>query len=92
MIEFSEKDGAIVLSVRVAPRASRSEIAGAHDNALKIRIAAAPVEGAANAELIRVLAEFFEVPKSAVEIIGGKTSKLKRVRIESANGEKLKRI
>lgn len=81
MIQFIEKDGGLIFNVRVVPRASKSEIVGEHDGALKIRIASPPVDGAANAELIKILAKKLDVPKSAVEIISGQTSKQKQVRI-----------
>jgi uncharacterized protein (TIGR00251 family) len=89
MIEFTEKDGSLIFSVRVVPRASKGEIVGEHDGALKIKIAAPPVNGAANAELIKVLAKQFGVPKSAVEITGGQTAKIKQIKIFGANSEKL---
>ena len=76
-----EKDGTIIFSVRVVPRASRSEIIGEHDGALKVRIASAPVDGAANAELIRLLAKHCGVAKSDIEVVSGETSKNKRIRI-----------
>ena len=81
MIHFTEKDNAIIFTVRVVPRASKSEIVGEMDGALKVRIASPPVNGAANAELIKLLAKTFGVAKSAVEIIGGQTSKTKQVKI-----------
>ena len=71
--------------VRVVPRASRSEIVGMHDGALKVRIAAAPVDGAANAELVKLLAKSFGVAKSDIEIVAGGSSKTKRVRITGAS-------
>ena len=67
--------------VRVVPRASKSEIVGPHDGALKIRIASPPVDGAANAELIKLLAKHFGVSKGDIEIIAGQTSKNKRIKI-----------
>ena len=81
MIQFIEKDGGLIFNVRVVPRASKSEIVGEHNGALKIRLASPPVNGAANAELIKILAKKLDVPKSAVEIISGQTSKQKQVRI-----------
>jgi uncharacterized protein (TIGR00251 family) len=92
MIQFTEKDGALIFSVRVVPRASRSEIVGAHDGALKVRIAAPPVDGAANAELVRLLAKTFSVAKTQVEIVGGQTSKTKQVKISNANSARLTQI
>lgn len=82
MIEFTAKEGSVTFNVRVVPRASKSEIVGEHDGALKVRIASPPVDGAANEELIRLLAKTFGVAKSTVEILSGLTSKLKQVRVE----------
>lgn len=82
-IVLTEKDGAIAFDVRVVPRASKSEIVGEHDGALKVRITAPPVDGAANAELIRLLAKSFGVPRSDVSLVGGESSKNKRIKIEN---------
>lgn len=81
MINCSEIDGALVFKVRVVPRASRTEIIGEHDGALRVRIAAPPVDGAANEELVRLLASAFSIPRSAIEILAGHTSKLKTLRV-----------
>ena len=82
-MEISKKDDGITFDIRVVPRASRSEIVGTHDNALKIRIAAPPVNGAVNAALIKFLAKQFGVSKSDIEIVGGETSKNKRIKIKN---------
>jgi uncharacterized protein (TIGR00251 family) len=66
-------------------RTSRSEIVGEHDGALKVRIAAKPIEGAANRELQRLLAKIFKLPQNAVEIVSGANSKRKLVRITGAD-------
>ena len=71
----------LFLTVRVVPRASKSEIVGEIDGALKVRIAAPPVDGAANAELIKVLSRHFGVPRRDISIISGETSKIKRIKI-----------
>ena len=81
MIQVTEKDGALIFSVRVIPKSSRSEIAGGCEGALKIKLNAAPIDGAANAELVKLLAKTFDVPKSAVEIVKGQTSKTKQIKI-----------
>jgi uncharacterized protein (TIGR00251 family) len=73
-------------------RASRSEIVGEHDGALKIKIAAPPVEGAANRELQRLLAKIFKLPQNAVEIIAGSNSKRKVVRLHGAALATLERL
>jgi uncharacterized protein len=76
-----ERDGALTFDVRIVPRASKSEIAGRHDGALKVRICAPPVDGAANAELTKLLAKRFGVAKRDVAILSGANSKSKRIRI-----------
>jgi uncharacterized protein (TIGR00251 family) len=72
----------ILIEVRVVPRAGRSGIAGTRGDALLVRLSAAPVEGAANGELIEVLARALGVPKRSVAIESGERSKQKRVRVE----------
>lgn len=78
--------------VRVAPRASHSGIAGEHDGALRVRVNAPPVEGAANEELTRTLARAFHVATRAVRIISGQTAKLKRVRVMGVGREQLEAL
>ena len=92
MVVYTEKDGSLLFSVRVVPRSSKSEIVGAHDGALKVKISAPPVDGAANAELIKILAKTFGVSKSEVEITGGQTSKTKQIKITGGKAEILKAI
>ena len=74
-------DNAALLDVRVVPRAGKSGVAGLRDGALRVRLAAAPVDGAANAELIAVLAGALHLPKRSIEIVSGDRSRSKRVRI-----------
>ncbi len=92
VIAFTENDGNLIFTVRVVPRASKSEIIGEHDGALKIKLSAPPVDGAANTELIKLLAKTFDVSKSEVEILSGETSKTKQIKIFSSSGNKLKEI
>ena len=75
--------GALVLSLHVQPGAKRTEVAGTHGDALKIRLAAPPVDGKANAELLRFLADAFGVPRHAVALLRGESSRQKTVRIEA---------
>ncbi|MEO8681214.1 MAG: DUF167 domain-containing protein [Vicinamibacterales bacterium] len=75
----SDNDG--LIDIRVIPRAGRSGIAGLRDEALLVRLAAAPVDGAANDELIQVLARALDIPKRSIEIVSGERSRSKRVRI-----------
>ena len=73
--------GTVSFAVRVQPRASREEIAGVHDGAMKIRISAPAVENRANAALVDFLARVLKTPKSAVRIQGGEHSRTKRVEV-----------
>lgn len=84
MIEHTEKDGALTFRVLVVPRAARSEIVGEYNGALRVRVAASPINGAANEELVRSIARAFSVPKTAVAIISGHSSKIKRVAVYGA--------
>ena len=92
MIQFSEDNRGLTFAVRIVPRASRSEIAGEQSGALRLRIAAAPVEGAANQELIKLLAKSFKLPQKAVEIVSGAASKNKIVRIQGADATRLRQL
>jgi uncharacterized protein (TIGR00251 family) len=92
VIRYSEHDGGLTFAVVVVPRASRSEIVGEHDGALRVRIAAPPVDGAANGELQRLLAKILKLPQNAVEIIAGSNSKRKIVRITGADAARLEKL
>jgi len=70
------------LPVRVVPRASRSGVAGTRDGAILVRLSAAPVEGAANRELVNTLSRALGLPRRALTITAGATSRTKRVRVE----------
>lgn len=73
--------GGARLALRVQPRASRSEVVGPHGDALRVRLAAPPVDGAANEELVRLLAEKLQVARSAISISAGAAGRSKGVRI-----------
>lgn len=68
--------------VRVQPRASRSEIVGEQEGALRVRLAAPPVDGAANDALIELLADLLDVPKRDIRILTGTTSKRKVIEVD----------
>lgn len=72
-------DDGIRLTVRVVPGARRSEIAGIVDGALKVKVAAPPVEGQANTELERVIATWLGLRTSSVTVVSGQTSRTKTV-------------
>ena len=79
-------------AVRVQPRASKSVVAGELDGVLKIRLAAPPVEGRANEELIRLLAELFDAPRQRIAILSGQSSKNKVVSISGISVDEAERI
>lgn len=89
MIEHSNHDGRLVFKVQVVPRSSRSEVAGEHNGSLRVRVSSPPVEGAANKELIHVLAKTFNVSRSAVSIVSGQNSRLKQVSVEGVSSSSL---
>lgn len=74
----------VTLDIRVVPRAGRAGIAGTRNGALLVRLNAPPVDGAANAELVTVMARVLGVPRKAVSIVAGERSRFKRVRIHGA--------
>lgn len=71
------------IAVHVQPKASRTEIAGTHDGCLKIRLAAPPVDGAANTALIEFIAKRLGIAKSRVRIVSGAASRRKLVEIDA---------
>ena len=73
------------ITVHVVPRARATALAGRHGDALKIRLAAPPVDGAANEELVRFLAERLGVPRGAVTITAGHARRRKTVRIDGVD-------
>jgi uncharacterized protein len=70
------------IGIYVQPRASKTEIAGMHDGLVRIRLAAPPADGAANAALVAFIAERLDIAKSRVRVISGLASRRKVVRVE----------
>lgn len=81
-----DADG-VVLTLHVQPGAKKTEIAGTHGDALKIRLAAPPVDGKANAALIEFLAAKVRLGRTAVTLVAGESSRAKRVRIAGLSAE-----
>jgi uncharacterized protein (TIGR00251 family) len=73
--------GGIVVTVRVIPRASKTVVAGVRDGALLVRLAAPPVDGAANAALVELLAGILHTARRQVSVIGGAQHRHKRVQV-----------
>ncbi|MBI3604365.1 MAG: YggU family protein [Nitrospirae bacterium] len=76
---YCERPDGVLLTVHVQPGAKRTEYVGLHGEALKFRVAAPPVEGAANEALCAYLSTQFGLPKGAVEVRSGQSSRKKRV-------------
>jgi hypothetical protein len=80
---------AVRFEVHVQPRASRTELAGLHGGALKVRVAAPPVDDAANRALIEFLAECLDVARRSVRIVAGETSRTKVLEVDGITPEHL---
>lgn len=80
-------DGVVHVAVRVKPRASRSRVLGFKQGALQVALAAPPVDGAANAELLETLQRVLAVKKSQLSLVSGKTSRNKRVLVRGVTLE-----
>ena len=89
MLELTEREGAVVFAVRVQPRASRDEVVGEMEGALKVRLQAPAIEGRANEALIEYLAALLKRPKAAVRILGGERSRTKRIAVHGATAAEI---
>ena len=85
-------DGRITLTLHIQPGAKKTEVAGLHGEALKIRLAAPPVDGKANEALLRFVAETLGLPKSAVSLKSGQTSRRKVLEISGTTNEAVARL
>ena len=85
-------DGRITLTLHIQPGAKKTEFAGLYGDALKIRLAAPPVDGKANEALVRFIAEALNLPKSAVNLKSGQTSRRKVLEVSGATSEALARF
>lgn len=86
---IEEREDGIIFRIRVRPSASRNEIKGLREKALKIDINAPPIKGKANKECIRFLAKKLKMPKSDIKIIAGLKSNDKLIRIKEISKEKV---
>ena len=84
--------GGVTFVVRVTPRAHKNEIVGTDGEALRVKLNAPPVEGAANAALCAFLAEALGVRKSAVTLVVGQTSRIKVVRVQGVRPSQVQAI
>jgi len=87
MFVVTETKTGITFPVRVQPRASKNEIVGEYDGALKIKLTAPPVEGEANEALINFLAQFLKIPRKDVILVKGETARHKTIAVNGINRE-----
>ena len=80
MLKVSRTPDGVSFAVRMQPRASKDALAGLHEGALKVRLCAPPVDGAANLTLLKFLAKIIKLNSSRLEIASGRNSKLKRIK------------
>jgi uncharacterized protein len=81
LLEITRTEDGVVFSVRVQPRASRDEVAGVMDGVMKVRLQAPALEGRANEALCEYLAQLLKTPTSAVRILSGDRSRIKRIAV-----------
>jgi uncharacterized protein (TIGR00251 family) len=82
----------VIVTVRVIPRARKTECTGFRDDALVVRVAAPPVDGAANDALIEYFADALRVPRRAIQILSGDRGRRKRVAIEGVTEEQIRAL
>lgn len=80
-MKLTEHAGGVTLDVLVQPRASRAKLGPVHDGRLKVAVTSPPVDGEANAAVVELFAKQLGVPRGAVEVIAGQTSRRKTLRI-----------
>ena len=88
---LTQSGDSVLITIRVIPRATRSQIAGTRNDALLVRLSAPPVDGAANAELIDVLSDALGVPRRSVTLVSGERSRSKRVRVAGMAADDVRR-
>lgn len=92
MLRVTEREGRVRFAVHVQPRSSRPGIDGLHGDALRLRVSAPPVEGAANDDVIDVIAEGLHVSRRAVRIVSGATGRAKVVEVEGVTAGQVRAL
>lgn len=91
-VRVASRNGGVRFAVHVQPRASRSEVAGVHGDAVKIRLTAVPADDAANEALVALLAKSFAVHPRAVRIVSGAHSRSKVVEVDGVAVDDVRRL
>lgn len=89
MLNIQEDNGGVTIKIRVQPRAAKNQLSGVMDGALKVRLTAPPVEGAANKACCAFIAELFGVAKGQVTICHGQTGRNKTLRVEGVTARQV---
>ena len=92
MLRVTAVTGGVQFAVRLQPRASSSGVVGTHGDALKVRVTAPPVDGAANEMLVKVLSATFGVPTNAITILSGAASRTKLIRLDGVTEADVRRL
>lgn len=92
LLDIREESGGVLFKVRVLPRSSKNQVVGFYDDALKLRLTAAPLEGKANEACRAFLAEILSVPRSRVEIVTGQASRNKLIKVTGVSAEKVVKV
>ncbi len=85
-LPIQEKADGVIIKIFVQPKASKNAVAGLHGDALKVRLTAPPVDGAANKMCLKFLGKTFGLPPSALEIVSGHTSRTKQIFLPCNDG------
>jgi uncharacterized protein (TIGR00251 family) len=92
MLFIKEDMDGVIIKIKVQPRASKNQLAGIMDGALRVRLTAPPVDGEANEACIKFLAGVFKVPRQRVELVTGHTGRHKMVRIGGITGDEVLKL
>ncbi len=92
MLYIKEEQDGVLFKVRVQPRASKNQVAGLYEDAIKLRITAPPVDGEANEACRVYLADLLKVSRSRVEIVSGHTGRNKTIKVIGVSAEKLLKV
>ena len=92
MIGLREEADGVSFEVRVQPRSSRTEISGVQDGALRVRLTAPPVDGAANRQCVELLSRKMKIPKRAIRIASGASARRKRLKVLGMSMKEVKNI
>ncbi len=87
MAVLNTRDNSVVLPCWIQPRASRNKIVGIHDGNVKISLTAPPVDGKANAELIKFISRSLKISKGSIDIISGESSRRKLLAVSSLSAK-----